>query len=99
MAILYISEYNSLFAVPGQVGQMAMGAPVVQQTVAIGAGSVQSAALGGTSNFIRVHTDVICSIAFGTNPTATVTSMRLAANQTEYFGVGPGTKVAVIANT
>jgi hypothetical protein len=50
---------------------------------------------------VRIHTDAICSISFGTAPTATATNRRLAANQTEYFGVplGGSYKVAVISNS
>jgi orotate phosphoribosyltransferase len=48
---------------------------------------------------VRVHTDAICSIAYGANPTATINSFRMNANTTEYFGVNPGDKIAVISNT
>lgn len=99
MATLYIAEFSYLFSTPAVTGQMAMGPPIVEQTVAIGAGSAQSAAFGATTNFVRLHTDAICSIVFGANPTALATKMRLAAGQTEYFGVAPGSKVAVITNT
>lgn len=98
MAVLFITEFTNLFQAGGQAGQMAQGSPVASQTVAIGAGSVQSAAFNAATNFIRVHTDVICSIAIGANPTASAVLTRLAANQTEYFGVAAGQKLAVITN-
>ena len=81
-------------------GSIAMGAEPAQasQTVAIGGGSVQSSAFGPTTQYIRVHSDAICSLAFGPNPTAVATVMRMAANQTEYFHVQPGHKVAAISN-
>lgn len=71
------------------------------QVVAITAGSVQSAALKANTTKIRIHTDAICSVEFGPNPTATADSARLAANSTESFLVPPGQafKVAVITNT
>ena len=47
---------------------------------------------------IRVHCDAICSISIGNSPVATTTNKRLAANQTEYFGVIPGQQIAVITN-
>jgi len=48
---------------------------------------------------VRLHADSVCSVLFGTNPTATTANARMAAGQTEYFGVAPGMKVSVIANT
>lgn len=74
--------------------------PVVEQTpITSGGASAQSAAFNGATRMIRIHTDGIISIAIGSNPTASTNTMRLAANQTEYFGVKPGEKVAVITNT
>ena len=72
--------------------------PLAEQTVAIGAASVQSTVFGLNTFMIRVHTDVVCSILVGTNPTATATRARMAAGQTEYFSVQPGTRIAVITN-
>lgn len=95
MAKVFITEYASL-SKGDSVGEEPS---ITTQVVAIGGTSVQSAAFNTGTNFIRVHTDAICSIAFGTNPTATADSQRLAANQTEYYGVRPGGKVAVITNT
>ena len=99
MAFLYIWEFSDVLALSDKL--MAASAPgILQQTpVAIAAGSAQSAAFSGATKFIRVHTDVICSINIGFNPTATAQNARLAANQTEYFGVWPGQQVAVITNT
>lgn len=71
----------------------------VEQTIAIGGASVPSAAFGGATRMIRVHTDAICSIQIAAAPVATSDTMRLAAGQTEYFGVKPGHKIAVIVNT
>lgn len=97
MAKLYVTE----FAGAGYNGfPAAMAKPLVDQTpVVIGAGSLLSAAFDAATTIVRIHTDAICSIAFGTAPTATANSMRLAANQTEYFQVKFGDKVAVITNS
>jgi hypothetical protein len=48
-----------------------------------------------------LHTDSICSISFGTNPTATTSTARMAAGQTEYHGVPVGLSymVAAVSNT
>lgn len=98
MAVVYITEYTRT---PLDIGQSipAGQEPGVNQTVAITAGSVQSAAFGADTKFVRIHTDAICSIKFGTAPTAAATDARLPANGTEFFGVRPGDKVAVITNT
>lgn len=103
MAVLFVTEFArqgrdangvSVFAVAEEP-------PVADQTVAIGATSAQSNAFNAGTYLVRVHTDAICSIAFGTNPTASATTRRMAANTTEYFGVpaGKSYKVAVITNT
>lgn len=75
--------------------------PIAQQTVAIGVSSAQSVALDAKTTLVRVHCDAVCCIEFGANPTAVAqASMRLVANQTEYFGLGVGAgKIAVIAAT
>jgi len=95
MAVLYISEYSIDSQPTPTVGQEPA---MASQTVAIGAGSVQSAAFNSGTRLVRLHTDLACSVSFGLNPTATVTTARLAIGQTEYFKVIPGHKVAVIAN-
>lgn len=97
MAKLYVTEFGGTAASGLPVG---VSPPIVDQTpVVIGAGSLQSAAFDYATVLVRIHTDAICSIAFGTNPTATANTMRLAANATEYFAVKGGHKVAVITNT
>lgn len=97
MSKLYVTEFAGMGWAHSQV---AMTPPVVEQTpVVIGAGSLQSAAFDAATTVVRIHTDAICSIAFGTNPTATTSTMRLPADTTEYFAVKFGQKVAVIANT
>lgn len=103
MATLYITEYVNVASAPaggGSVGQMPLEPPVAEQTVSIGGSSTQSATFNSSTRFVRLHTDSVCSIEFGTNPTATTLTGRKAANQTEYHGVpaNQGFKVAVIAN-
>jgi len=101
MAFLYITEYEHVAQAAG--GNMNVGRElaVATQVVAIGGGSLQSAAFNIRTKMVRLHSDAICSISFGTNPTATTSTPRMAANQTEYFGVAPESslKVAVITNT
>lgn len=100
MAVLFVTEFNSVYtqngplAVPNQT-------PVAEQTVAIGGTTTQSSAFNARTRFVRLHTDAICSVAFGTNPTATATKMRMAQNESVLFSVpeGQSYKVAVITNT
>lgn len=104
MTTLYVTEFAGIAQL--QIGgehapPLAAQPPLAEQTVAIGVGSAASAAFQAGTTLVRVHADSICSIEFGTAPTAAATKARLAANQTEYFGVpqGQGYKVAVIQNT
>lgn len=95
MAVLYITEYTSLdkFGIPQEPG--------TDQTVAIGAGSAQSAALANNTQYVVLSTDAVCSVKFAANPTAAATNRRLAANTSTLLKVAPfsGLKIAVITNT
>lgn len=70
--------------------------PGDSQRVAVGSSSAQSTALSSETIIVRVVADVDCYLAFGANPTATNTDLFLAAGDTEYFGVTPGSKIAVL---
>jgi hypothetical protein len=94
---LVITEYAELAASGGGHPIVAGQEPALNvQEVAIGAVSAQSAVFNDATRFVRVHSDVVCRIAFAADPAALATSTRLPANGTEYFGVKPGHKVAVI---
>lgn len=101
MAILYVTEFADLANSQGRVGQVTAQPYNTQQTVAISSTSATSAAFMTNTRFVRLHTDAICSVAFGTAPVASATGARMAANQTEYYSVpgGASYKVAVISNT
>ena len=103
MAFLYVTEFDDAGQTVRGMAQVAQeNANTVDQTpVVIGAGSLQSAAFASTTVLVRLETDSICSVRFGTNPTATTNNRRMQAGDTEYFGVpkGQSYKVAVIANT
>lgn len=102
MATLYISEFagkgKDANGIPMDVPELPA---LARQTVAISGTSAQSATFHKDTTFVRVHTDIVCSILAGTNPTATATDARMAAGQTEYFGVqkNSGVKIAVISNS
>lgn len=102
MAFLYVMELESL-TIPqeGGAAQMAHVPAIAEQTLVITnvAPGVSSVGFNAKTRFVRLQTDAVCSVAWGTAPVPTVTSMRMAANQTEYFGVTPGYKVAVLVNT
>jgi hypothetical protein len=99
VATLYIAEYAS--AMDGMPQEPALA----EQTVAIAAGSAQSSAFQADTAFVRIHTDAICSVKFGINPTATATCARMAAGESRTVAVqrnlaaASRQKVAVITNT
>jgi hypothetical protein len=102
MAVLYVAEFQFMGQVPSASGQMAQQAPLAEQTASIGGSSATlTNPFNAKTAFIRVHTDAICSIKVGASPTATTSTARMAANQTEYFGVpvGAGWNIAVISNS
>jgi hypothetical protein len=102
MATLYITEIQALGKdAKSNLAQIAQMPPVAEQTVAIGGASVKSNAFNKKTGLVRIHTDAVCSIAWGTDPTASAATARMAADQTEYFSVPPGQdfKIAVISNT
>lgn len=103
MAVLYVTEFSDM-SYAGNT-DAAHDAPVepalADQTVAIGVGSTQSNAFTNRTRFVRLNADAVCSVKFGTNPTASATTARLAANVDRIVGVpmGASFKVACITNT
>jgi hypothetical protein len=71
------------------------------QVVATSASNAQSAALGSTTNLVRVVATQACYLEFSGSaagsPVATAsTSVLLPANAPEYFAVVPGTKLGAL---
>ena len=105
MAVLYVTEYATIAIMQaGRVTQVPQEPPLVEQAIAITGTSSQTAAFNAKTSLVRVHSDAICGVTIGTNPTATVSSGglgsgRFAANQTEFRGVSTGMKAAVISTT
>lgn len=98
---LYITEYQYLGRQGGQSVQLPLTPPVIfNNNIAISGASTQCAAFNAKTNFVRVHNDATQPVFIrvgGTNPTAISGSdERLAVNQTEYYFVSPGDKIAVI---
>lgn len=99
MPILDITEYGEL-AVTGRGSLIMAGQEpsTRNQQVEIAASSGQSQALSDVTRFVRLHAEAACRVVVGANPTASSTSMRMGAGGTEYLGVSPGLKIAVIAS-
>jgi hypothetical protein len=51
--------------------------------------SVQSSVFNVNTALVRIQCDAVAHVLVAVNPTATLTSMRLAANTAEYFAVTP----------
>lgn len=101
MATLYIDEYASIPTLTswGAMPQAPATPPIATQAITISGSSTASAAFNAKTTFVLLHTDAICSIAFGAAPTAVTTASRMNANETRFYGVVTGQKVAVITNT
>jgi methyl coenzyme M reductase subunit C len=72
--------------------------PAVSQVFAAGNTSAQSAAFATGTTLVRVAASLgHCHVAFGANPTASITtSMMIANNSTSIFRVNAGDKMAYI---
>jgi hypothetical protein len=101
LAKLYISEFSDVLQTGNGPVQIAAQPSLVDQApVTVGVTANVSSAFGAATRFIRVHTDVICSILISAVGTAaTANNARMAANQTEYFKVNAGDFLSVITNT
>ena len=100
MAVLYVSEYEDY----GWSNKSVLRAPAItSQVVTIGASTLSSISFQPQTRVVRVHTDTTCSVVFGTAPSATLSSPRMATGQTEYHALPSTTnttlRVAVIANS
>jgi hypothetical protein len=93
-----VTEYQNL-GMDANGARVAVGmepARAVQQITEGGASVSCGADFQDSTRFVRIHTPVAIRIAFGKTPTAAATSQRMAAGSTEFFGVTPGLRVAVI---
>lgn len=102
MGILYITEYAGVAQaqIGGNYAMVPVEPPLAEQAITYGA-TTPSAAFNPSTTLVRLHTDSICSVLFGTTPIATAASARMGVGQTEYHGVRAGLsmKVAAITNT
>ena len=72
--------------------------PSTSQVFAVGATTAQSTAFGLNTTLVRVSCSLgHCHVAFGTNPTASITtSMLIPTNSSLVFKVNGGDKMAYI---
>jgi len=100
MPLLDITEYGELASAGRGSLIMAGQEPSIRnQQISIAASSAQSGVLSDVTRFVRLHADAACRISVGSNPIASSASMRMGAGGTEYIGVTPGLKIAVIVST
>jgi hypothetical protein len=73
-------------------------APSTSQVFAVGNTTAQSTAFGSNTTLVRVSCSLgHCHVAFGTNPTASITtSMMIENNSSSIFKVNAGDKMAYI---
>ena len=102
MAVLYISEFASIGKGGTDQEQVLPQPSLADQVVAIGVGSLSSAAFGANTKLVLLSADAVCSVKFGLTAVAsavTVNNLRIPANTPMPFAVAPGMFVSVIANT
>jgi hypothetical protein len=99
MAFLFISEYSNWVNSPNSDHDSGQEPAIATQRIVVQAGATSSAAFNTATRMVLVNADTICSLLFGASPTATASSMRLAANIDRYYGVQPSMIVSVIANS
>lgn len=96
MAKLTVTEFSLLTETSLGRTQTVKAPPVTEQQLGISGASNPSAAFNARTVVVRLKTDTACSIAWGSAPVAVSGNCPMEAGQTEYFGVNPGDKVAVI---
>lgn len=95
---LYISEFaDSGNARSGAQMQMGVQPAIrIQRLDYSGGASLQSELFHENTRFVRIHATTNCHVDFGPDPVATYNHMFAPAGITEYFGVRPGIRLAVL---
>lgn len=101
MTKLYVSEYPGLAETDQSDSTLIVAMPPIAEQIVDYTAGVATLAnpFSPFTKFIYVSTDAICSIAFGVTPVATITNLRLAANERILTRVVAGQKVSAITNT
>jgi hypothetical protein len=95
MATGYVLEFADLPTYTNLV--TAKWSRVVEQTPVTFTTSAQSAAFGANTRYIMFVADATFHWTIGSNPTATTSKMRFAADTPYHIEVQPGDKIAFIA--
>jgi len=94
VAVVNVAEYAVLATNANGGIQIPLGTPLTTYDVAVGSSATAGPILNLTTKMVRMNTDVSC-----TSNNVTATDARMAANQTEYWGVpGPGFMISVITS-
>jgi hypothetical protein len=98
---LYITEFSKLALdnTGREIPTPDWDSVTADYRMAITGGTTQSTPINSQSKCILIHTDVVCSVAYGVNPVAAVGAGRMGSGETRFFGVSAGKLIAVIANT
>ncbi len=86
-------------------GSTALGDPLQEEIVAVGASSLTTAVIVGSGKkrrTVRLYTDTNCFVTWGATPTAKTDGTEgrmLGADNPEYVNIQAGHKVAVIERT
>jgi hypothetical protein len=97
MGTLYISEYSHMATAEAAMGPPYMVVQIPQepgtaeQTVDFSLTPVESKPFNDRTRFVRISTDVMCLLDFGSGPKRMV--------GTDYFGVVSGRKLTVVEAT
>lgn len=71
--------------------------PGVSQTITTSGSSTQSALLQNATSIVRLFSTTDCFVAFGTNPTATTSSLFLPGGIIDYVGIPEQQKYKIAA--
>lgn len=99
MSTAYITEFSDTPNYDNLVVAKWSARCVEQTPVTVSGSSTQSAAFGANTRYIMFTCDGIFSWTIGSNPTATTSKMRFAADTVYHIAVQPTDKIAFITNT
>lgn len=97
MANIFITEYAQLGHAKGEMLIAPLEPAVTNQQIANPVASTASSAVNAGTAFVMVHVDAAAHLAFGSAPTAVTTAHRLAAGETRFYAVIPGTSMKIAA--
>ena len=74
--------------------------PITHQTITMDSSSPASVQVtpNASTEYVRICAESDFHIAFGSSPTASVSTMFIPADQPEIFKVEPGTKIAALGS-